>query len=139
MQAVAMLRAGWEPAGEADLAIAAASHKGEPFHLERVDSVLSHAGLGEDSLQCPPDLPGDPAARRAVVARGGEARRVYMNCSGKHAGMLAACAAAGWDTESYRDPGHPPGADRGDRRGADRRVGARDRRRRLRRPVLAIS
>lgn len=107
MQAVAMLRAGWEPASEADLAIAAASHKGEPFHLERVDSVLSHAGLGEDSLQCPPDLPGDPAARRTVVARGGEARRVYMNCSGKHAGMLAACAAAGWDTESYRDPGHP--------------------------------
>ena len=107
MQAVAMLRAGWEPAGEDDLAIAAASHKGEPFHLERVDSVLSHAGLGEESLRCPPDLPGDPAARRAVVARGGEARRIYMNCSGKHAGMLAACVAAGWDTESYRDPGHP--------------------------------
>jgi L-asparaginase II len=107
MQALAMLRAGWEPDSEADLAIAGASHRGEPFHLERVRSVLGRAGLGEEHLQCPPDLPGDPDARNAVVAVGGEPRRLYMNCSGKHSGMLAACAAAGWDPGAYRDPEHP--------------------------------
>ncbi|MCD0442104.1 asparaginase [Glycomyces sp. A-F 0318] len=107
MQALAMLRAGWEPASEADLAIAGASHRGEPFHIERARSVLAHAGLGEEHLQCPPDLPGDPDARNAVVAAGGGPRRVYMNCSGKHSGMLAACAAAGWDPGTYRDPEHP--------------------------------
>jgi len=107
LQALAMLRAGWEPHSSADLAIGAASHKGEPMHVTRVDSVLSHAGLGEDQLQCPPDLPGDPAARRAVVAVGGGARRVYMNCSGKHAAMLATCAANGWDPATYREPLHP--------------------------------
>jgi L-asparaginase II len=107
MQALAMLRAGWEPAAEADLAIAAASHRGEPFHLERVRSVLGHAGLGEELLQCPADLPGDPDARNAVIAEGGGPRRRYMNCSGKHSGMLAACAAAGWDTATYREPDHP--------------------------------
>ncbi|MQM26760.1 asparaginase [Glycomyces albidus] len=108
MQALAMLRAGWEPGSEADLAIAAASHRGEPFHLERVRSVLGRAGLGEEHLQCPPDLPGNQDARNAVVAlEGPDPKRVYMNCSGKHAGMLAACAAAGWDTATYRDPEHP--------------------------------
>jgi L-asparaginase II len=107
MQALAMLRAGWEPATPADLAIASASHRGEPFHLAQVASVLGGAGLGEDRLQCPPDLPSDPDARNAVITAGAEPRRVYMNCSGKHAGMLAACVAGGWDLATYRDPEHP--------------------------------
>lgn len=107
LQALAMLRAGWRPESDADLAIASASHQGEPMHVTQVDSVLTHAGLGEDQLQCPPDLPGDPAARRAVIAVGGGARRVYMNCSGKHAGMLATCAANGWDLTTYRESPHP--------------------------------
>jgi L-asparaginase II len=107
MQALAMLRAGWAPGTEADLAIASASHRGEPFHLAQVASVLGGAGLGEDRLQCPADLPSDPVARNTVIAAGGEPRRVYMNCSGKHAGMLAACAANDWDLATYRDPEHP--------------------------------
>ncbi|GAB3655059.1 asparaginase [Glycomyces tarimensis] len=107
LQALAMLRAGWKPDSEADLAIASASHKGEPMHIERVDSVLMHAGIGEDRLQCPPDLPGDPSARRSVIAAGGGPRRVYMNCSGKHSGMLATCVAGGWDLTTYREPPHP--------------------------------
>jgi L-asparaginase II len=107
MQAVAMLRSGWKPESEADLAIAAASHKGEPMHVDRVGSILTGAEMSEDQLQCPPDLPGDPAALRRALSSGSRARRTYMNCSGKHAGMLAACAAAGWDPATYRDPRHP--------------------------------
>lgn len=107
MQALAMLRAGWEPGTEADLAIASASHRGEAFHLAQVASVLGSAGIGEDRLQCPADLPSDPDARNAVIADGGATRRVYMNCSGKHAGMLAASVAGGWDLATYRDPEHP--------------------------------
>jgi L-asparaginase II len=84
MQALAMLRAGWEPGSDADLAIACASHRGEPFHLAQVRSVLDGSGIGEDRLQCPPDLPSDPASRAAVLAEEGEPRRIYMNCSGKH-------------------------------------------------------
>ena len=30
-----------------------------------------------------------------------------MNCSGKHAAMLATCVANGWPTSTYRDPDHP--------------------------------
>jgi len=106
MQAVAMLSCGLDLDGEL-LALAAASHAGEDFHVTGANKILAGAGLAEDALQCPPDLPLDEDARKAVLLNGGEKRRLYMNCSGKHAAMLATCVAAGWDTDSYTDPGHP--------------------------------
>jgi L-asparaginase II len=113
MQAAAMLRCGLDLDGEL-LALAAASHAGEDFHVTGVRKILADAGLTEDPgplhrspLQCPPDLPLDEDARRAVLLAGGHAERIYMNCSGKHAAMLATCVAAGWPTASYTDPGHP--------------------------------
>ena len=105
-QAVAMLQAGADLAG-ADLALASASHSGEPSHVERVLAMLDRAGLTEDHLQCPPALPMEESARRAALAAGGEMRRAFMNCSGKHAGMLLACVAQGWDVRTYLDPEHP--------------------------------
>jgi L-asparaginase II len=107
MQAVGMLRCGLDLPDPAELAVVCASHYGEPGHLARVRRILSRAGLDESALQCPPDLPLDPAARDAVLRSGGGAAPVQMNCSGKHAGMLLTCRAAGWSTETYRDPGHP--------------------------------
>ncbi len=105
-QAVAMLLAGADLAG-ADLALAAASHSGEPMHVERVRAMLDRIGLTEDDLGCPTALPMDEAARADVLAAGGHPGRLYMNCSGKHAGMLAACVAAGWPIEDYLSPDHP--------------------------------
>ena len=105
-QAAAMLRCGLGLDGEL-LALVAASHSGEDFHIAGVRAILASAGLAEDDLQCPPDLPLDEGARRAMIVAGAPADRVHMNCSGKHAGMLATCVAAGWPTESYRDPDHP--------------------------------
>jgi L-asparaginase II len=101
-----MLRCGLRLDGEL-LALVAASHSGEDFHVAGVRAILASAGLTEDDLQCPPDLPLDEEARRAMIVAGAPADRVHMNCSGKHAGMLATCVAAGWPTESYRDPEHP--------------------------------
>jgi L-asparaginase II len=106
MQAVAMLSCGLDLDGEL-LALAAASHAGEDFHVTGAQKILAGAGLTEDALRCPPDLPLDEDARAAVLLAGGEKRRLYMNCSGKHAAMLATCVAAGWDTASYTDPNHP--------------------------------
>lgn len=105
-QAVAMLEVGLVAEGEL-LALAGASHSGEPFHVAGTRRVLAAAGLGEEDLQCPPDLPGHDPSRAAVLRAGGGPERVYMNCSGKHASMLAACVAAGWSTVDYRDPAHP--------------------------------
>ncbi len=107
MQATAMLGCGLDVADESLLALAAASHSGEDFHVAGVRQILRDAGLDESDLQCPPDLPLDEEARSEWLRVGGEPDRVHMNCSGKHAAMLAACAAQGWPTASYRDPDHP--------------------------------
>jgi L-asparaginase II len=105
-QAAAMLSCGLKLDGEL-LALAAASHSGEDFHVAGVRAILASAGLTEEALQCPPDYPLDEKANRAMIAAGAEPDRIHMNCSGKHAAMLATCVAAGWPTDSYRDPDHP--------------------------------
>jgi L-asparaginase II len=106
LQAVGMLEAGLELEGEL-LALACASHSGEPFHLDGVRRILASAGLAEDALQTPPGYPLDDDAREAVIRAGGGPAPVLMNCSGKHAAMLATCVANGWPTETYREPDHP--------------------------------
>jgi L-asparaginase II len=105
-QAAAMLRCGLKLDGEL-LALAAASHSGEDFHVAGVRQILSAAGLTEHDLRCPPDLPLDEQASRAMVRAGAGPDRVHMNCSGKHAAMLATCVAARWPTATYTDPEHP--------------------------------
>jgi L-asparaginase II len=107
MQAVAMLRAGLELADPADLALVAASHWGEPVHIDRIRAMLRAGDLREDDLRCPPDLPLSETARTAVLQAGGTRTRIYMNCSGKHTGMLLTCRAAGWPPGDYRSPEHP--------------------------------
>jgi L-asparaginase II len=106
VQAAAMRACGLAVEGEL-LALASASHSGEDFHITGVRKILAGAGLTEDALQCPPALPMDEPTLWRLLGEGGRPDRVHMNCSGKHAAMLATCVAAGWPTETYRDPGHP--------------------------------
>jgi L-asparaginase II len=106
VQALGMLRAGLDLDGEL-LALACASHSGEAFHLDGVHKILAAAGLGESALQTPPDYPLDEAARDELVRSGGAKTPIHMNCSGKHAAMLATCVVNGWDTASYLSPEHP--------------------------------
>ncbi|HEY5180680.1 MAG TPA: asparaginase [Dermatophilaceae bacterium] len=106
IQALAMLRAGLDLDGEL-LAMAAASHSGERFHLNIVLRILAGAGLTEQDLQNTPDLPYDETERTEWIAAGRKATSLAQNCSGKHSAMLATCVAAGWDTATYRDPQHP--------------------------------
>jgi len=105
-QAIAMLSSGADLVG-ADLALASASHSGEPMHVERALAMLARAEVTEDDLGCPPALPMNEVDRLAVLAAGGGPRRIYMNCSGKHAGMLTACVAHDWPTVGYLSPDHP--------------------------------
>ncbi|MEV4119217.1 asparaginase [Micromonospora sp. NPDC049645] len=107
MQAIGMLRAGLALTDPADVALVAASHAGEEFHLDRVGALLERAGLDASALHCPPDLPVGAAAREAVLRAGGGPSRVQMNCSGKHTGMLLTCQAAGWPLDGYWRPEHP--------------------------------
>ncbi|BCK69370.1 asparaginase [Streptomyces libani subsp. rufus] len=106
MQAAAVLRAGLDLSGER-LALAAASHSGEPFHLDLVRTMLTEHGLTADHLQTPADLPLDPEEAEAYLASGRVRDRLTMNCSGKHTAMLAACALNGWPLATYLDEVHP--------------------------------
>lgn len=107
LQVVALLAAGWRPDDAAQMAVAAASHSGEPEHLVVVRRILAGAGLSEADLRCPPMLPLDESVAHALLARGGQPSALTMNCSGKHAALLACCVANGWPTASYLDPAHP--------------------------------
>ncbi|MGW5716093.1 asparaginase [Amycolatopsis sp. NPDC003865] len=102
LQAAGMLRSGLDFTGE-ELALACASHSGEPGHVKRVLELLGAAGLREDDLACPPDFPLHVPSMRDAA----EPRRVMMNCSGKHTAMLTTCVRAGWPTSGYESPDHP--------------------------------
>lgn len=105
-QALGMVRAGLALDGRL-LALAAASHSAEPFHLAGVREILAEAGLDESALQTPPSYPLDPHEHAAVL-RAGEGRApIRMDCSGKHAAMLLTCVGNGWSTDDYLDPAHP--------------------------------
>ena len=107
VQATALLAAGWAPRTAEELAIGAGSHSGEDGHRELVAGMLAAAGLTPGDLGCPPALPMHDPTFAAWLAAGREPERLAMNCSGKHAAMLAACVAAGWPTEGYLDRDHP--------------------------------
>ena len=106
IQALAMLRHGLDLEDEL-LALACASHSGEDFHIDGVHRVLHAHGLTETALQCTPDLPIGEDALRSHLTAGRPKAPKYMNCSGKHAAMLATCVVNGWSTHDYLDPAHP--------------------------------
>lgn len=103
-QASAMVRAGLPMADEL-LALSAASHSGEPFHIDGVRRILGD--IPTDRLQTPADWPWDEEDRCALRVDGLGPTPLYMNCSGKHAAMLVTCAVNGWSLEDYLSPDHP--------------------------------
>ncbi len=93
--------------GPEALALACASHYGEPQHTEVVRSVLEAVELPEGALACGPHRPlGDDAALR-LDSMGRLPAGIHNNCSGQHAAMLALSAACGWPLNGYHEPGHP--------------------------------
>jgi L-asparaginase II len=74
-----------------EVAIACASHEARAEQLDAVKLLLARAWATEDDLECGPV----------------DGSRLRHNCSGKHAGMLAVCAARGWPRQGYRLQGHP--------------------------------
>ncbi|MFC4124510.1 asparaginase [Nocardia rhizosphaerae] len=106
LQALTLLRHGFDPVDDHELAITTASHFGEPDHVALVRRLLDRFGLTQAELACPPDLPFDDRARAAALTGAGPSP-LYMNCSGKHAAMLATCAINGWPRTGYLDVEHP--------------------------------
>ncbi len=122
LQAAGMVEAGL-PLADAQLAIAAASHNGEDFHLDTVRAILAAGGLSEVDLANTPALPVYPPAAAAWLAAGRGPTSLTQNCSGKHAAMLRTAVALGVPTAGYLDPGHP--VQRAARAGIERLSGER--------------
>ena len=74
MQAAGMVSVGLDLSAE-ELALSAASHWGQPKHVDAVREVLSRSDLDEQALLCPPALPEDDDARRTAVEAGRSNRR----------------------------------------------------------------
>jgi L-asparaginase II len=97
-------RFGWT---DEEVAVVCASHAAEDKQIAVVRSILSKAGMTENDLQCGPHPPADNSTRDALIRAEEPPRRIHNNCSGKHAGMLSACRAAGWDPSNYLHADHP--------------------------------
>lgn len=107
LQAYAMLANGLDLPDDL-LALVCASHDGSPRHLDGVRRILASCGLDESALCNTPDLPLDDQEAHASLRRGGVESSLQQNCSGKHAGMLATCVAAGWSHGAdYLEREHP--------------------------------
>lgn len=104
LQARAMLRAGLKLDSNL-LALVTASHSGSDLHIELVREILKSFDLNETVLQCALDKPLGEAERK----KWGDApaSRIAMNCSGKHAGMLATCVINNWPIDNYLAMDHP--------------------------------
>ena len=104
IQARAMVKLGLDVEPKL-LALVIASHSGSIEHLSGVRELLGKFGLTESALQCALDLPLGEIERKLWGEK--PPSRITMNCSGKHAGMLATCVINNWDTSNYLDMNHP--------------------------------
>lgn len=110
IQALPMVEAGAADAfgfGARELALAQASHKGEPAHVERVTGMLAAIGLGVSDLECGDQIPSSHAAAAELVRRGERPSQLHNNCSGKHANFLALARRLGLDHRGYVRAHHP--------------------------------
>ena len=92
---------------EREIAIACGSHSGSDEHTAVVQGLLDKIGATADDLHCGPHAPLGPDEAKQLAARGLAPTRLHNNCSGKHAGMLAACRARGWPLADYNRLHHP--------------------------------
>lgn len=95
---------GW---GDDELALACASHGGEPEHVGLAQSMLTSIGMEEGDLACGAQEPLAQRAQKLLREAGLRPTRLHNNCSGKHAAMLARAFTAGWPTFGYERQDHP--------------------------------
>lgn len=90
-----------------EVALACASHNGEPIHTELAASMLKKIGLGPEALKCGIHEPYSVEVAQQLRERGEAPNVLQNNCSGKHIGMLALALHLGAPTETYNKPEHP--------------------------------
>ncbi|MER8426167.1 asparaginase [Mesorhizobium sp. M1403] len=92
--------------GDRELALACASHSGEPPHVELARVMLAKAGLDETALECGAHWPSSHGATLALARAGSVPNALHNNCSGKHSGFLCTCVHSGIAHRGYVKAGH---------------------------------
>lgn len=110
LQAMTLLTSGAADAlevSDAEIALACASHNGEPVHADTVRDWLKRLGYDPETLECGAHPPRDAATRRELIRQDDAPSPLHNNCSGKHAGFLTVCRHLGLDPSGYINPEHP--------------------------------
>ncbi len=110
LQALALVETGAANAfdvSEEELALACASHSGEPMHTGRVSAWLNRIGCTDGNLACGPHLPFHEPTAHALIREGQQPCRVHNNCSGKHTGFLTLARHLKVSIDGYERPDHP--------------------------------
>ncbi|MBB6671990.1 asparaginase [Cohnella nanjingensis] len=90
-----------------EAALFAASHRGEAYHVASLESLFRKMGLREDDLHCCASYPLNEEAKAERLRAHEPKRRIFHNCSGKHAGLMGLSKHMGWDERTYYDLSHP--------------------------------
>jgi L-asparaginase II len=90
-----------------ETALFAASHRGESYHIDALESILRKTGISEDGLHCCATYPLNEDAKAERYRAHEQKRRIFHNCSGKHSGLIALCKHMGWDESTYYELAHP--------------------------------
>jgi len=110
LQALPLVESGAADAfgfGARELALAQASHSGEPAHVAGVAAMLAAIGLDETALECGSHMPTHSASAAELIRAGTRPSQLHNNCSGKHANFLAVAQHLGVDHRGYVGPHHP--------------------------------
>jgi L-asparaginase II len=110
IQALTLIESGAAEAfgrSDEEVALACASHSGEPMHTRRVAAWLKRIDCGESDLACGPQAPRYEPASEAMIRRGDKPTRIHNNCSGKHTGFLTVARHWNLATAGYEHVDHP--------------------------------
>jgi L-asparaginase II len=108
LQALVLVESGAaDDFNQQELALACASHSGEPGHVAVVEKMLARNGFDASALRCGAHWPINQAAGQALARAGQTPTALHNNCSGKHAGFLCAACALGAALDAYAAQEHP--------------------------------
>lgn len=84
-----------------EVALMSSSHSGDMEHIETVKGIMRKANIGQEEIKCGAHEPISKDALKQLLREGGEPSSLHCNCSGKHAGLIAASKAQGMTTHDY--------------------------------------
>lgn len=90
-----------------EVTVMTGSHRAEPFHVNALESIMKKVKVEEEELICLPTYPLAMSAKEEILRQGGEKRRIYHNCSGKHMGILTLCTDMECDKKDYWNTNSP--------------------------------